>query len=277
MHVDDDAVLGALRAGARGYLLKGAEREEIVRAILTVVGGGTAYGADVGRRITDLVTRGPASAPARPVAELTAREGEVLALVAEGVGNREVARRLVLSEKTVPNHVATMLTKLGVRDRAAGVGGWGSGSGLAQHGGSLLPLLRSVLDPDHLVPAGGPGDESHLPPSDPEGPGHGLQRRLRRGAIHRPGGDRDHEPVAVASAHPGAGRTRLHPDGELHRHRANRSVQIWKGRRLTRALSPSTLRPARPWISRSSRSVSTTPVVAKSAVTVAVARPPSDS
>jgi DNA-binding NarL/FixJ family response regulator len=120
MHADDDAVLGGLRAGARGYLLKGAERDEIVRAILTVAGGGAVYGAQVGRRVTELL-RQPREPTARPFPELTPREEDILALVAQGLGNHAIAGRLLLSEKTVRNNVSTILVKLQVPDRAAAV------------------------------------------------------------------------------------------------------------------------------------------------------------
>ncbi|KAE8766004.1 response regulator transcription factor [Georgenia thermotolerans] len=120
MHADHDAVRGGLRAGARGYLLKGAEREEIVQAILTVAGGGAVYGAQVGRRVTELLTRQP-EPTARLFPELTPREEDILALVAQGLGNHAIATRLVLSEKTVRNNVSTILVKLQVSDRAAAV------------------------------------------------------------------------------------------------------------------------------------------------------------
>jgi DNA-binding NarL/FixJ family response regulator len=119
MHADDDAVLGALEAGARGYLLKGADRDEIARAVLTVAGGGTVYGTTVGQRLTDLVVLGRGRD--RPFPHLTPREEEILALVAAGFGNHQIARRLTLTEKTVRNNVAMILTKLQVRDRAAAV------------------------------------------------------------------------------------------------------------------------------------------------------------
>lgn len=135
MHTEDGTLLRVLRSGARGYVLKGADRAEIVRAILTVAAGGTVFGGQMGARMAELVL-GVDPERASPVfASLTPRENEVLTLVAEGVGNHEVARRLVLSEKTVRNHVATILTKLQVRDRAAavarahdaGVGPWVAG------------------------------------------------------------------------------------------------------------------------------------------------------
>lgn len=120
MHADDDALLGAVRSGARGYLLKGAERDEIIRAVLTVAAGGTVFGGDTGRRIAAHATR-PRGLSDRVFPELTAREHDVLEQVAAGAGNHEIAARLVLSEKTVRNHVATILAKLGLRDRAAAV------------------------------------------------------------------------------------------------------------------------------------------------------------
>lgn len=120
MHSDDDALLDAVRAGARGYLLKGAERDEITRAVLTVAAGGTVFGGDTGRRIAAYATR-PALAGGKVFTELTDREHEVLEHVAAGRGNHEIAAALFLSEKTVRNHVATILAKLQLRDRAAAV------------------------------------------------------------------------------------------------------------------------------------------------------------
>jgi DNA-binding NarL/FixJ family response regulator len=119
MHEDDAALFGALRAGARGYLLKGADHEEIVRAVLAVAGGDAVYGGAVARRVVDALT---GSAPRRPaLPELTAREREVLELLAAGLPTGQVARRLALSDKTVRNHVSAVLTKLQVPDRAAAV------------------------------------------------------------------------------------------------------------------------------------------------------------
>lgn len=120
MNADDDHVLAALRAGARGYLLKGADREEILRAIATVASGGTVLDGDVGRRVTELAVR-RAAAATLPFPELTSREREILALVAEGLDNWAIGARLHLAEKTVRNNVATILAKLRLRDRAAAV------------------------------------------------------------------------------------------------------------------------------------------------------------
>jgi DNA-binding NarL/FixJ family response regulator len=121
MHDDDQALFGALRAGARGYLLKGADKAEILRAVLAVAAGEAVYGAAVARRIVEFFTGAQQRYAAQVFPELTGREREVLELVAAGCGNHEIARRLVLSEKTVRNHVAAILLKLEVADRAAAV------------------------------------------------------------------------------------------------------------------------------------------------------------
>jgi DNA-binding NarL/FixJ family response regulator len=121
MHDDDDALFGALRAGARGYLLKGAESEEIVRAVLAVAAGDAVYSSTVARRIVTFFTSAHRTYAAQVFPELTPREREILDLVAGGLGNHEIARRLVLSEKTVRNNVAAILTKLQVPTRAAAV------------------------------------------------------------------------------------------------------------------------------------------------------------
>jgi DNA-binding NarL/FixJ family response regulator len=121
MHEDDEALFGALRAGARGYLLKGSDREEIVRAVLAVACGDAVYSAGVARRIVEFFTSAHKAYAAQVFPELTGREREILDLVAAGLGNHEIARRLFLSEKTVRNNVAAILTKLQVSDRAAAV------------------------------------------------------------------------------------------------------------------------------------------------------------
>jgi DNA-binding NarL/FixJ family response regulator len=121
MHEDNQALFGALRAGARGYLLKGADRAEIIRAVLAVASGEAVYGAAVARRITDFFTGAERDYAAKVFPELTQREREVLDLVAAGCGNHEIAHRLELSEKTVRNNVSAIIFKLQVRDRAAAV------------------------------------------------------------------------------------------------------------------------------------------------------------
>jgi DNA-binding NarL/FixJ family response regulator len=121
MHEDDEAVFGALRAGARGYLLKDSDRDDIVRAVLAVAAGEAVYGGGVARRIVEFFTDSHQRYTARTFPELTGREREVLELVAAGHGNHEIARRLVLSEKTVRNNVAVILVKLQLHDRAAAI------------------------------------------------------------------------------------------------------------------------------------------------------------
>lgn len=120
MHAEDEVILAALRAGASGYLLKGAERDEIVSAVLAVAAGGSVYGTSIGTRVRELVVRGPLG-PHTPFAQLTPRESEVLREVAHGLGNPQIAQLLGLSEKTVRNHVANILAKLAVPTRAAAV------------------------------------------------------------------------------------------------------------------------------------------------------------
>jgi DNA-binding NarL/FixJ family response regulator len=120
MHDDDTALRQALQAGARGYLLKDSERDSIVLAVRTVAAGGTVYGQRVGDRIATWAGDPPTPAVA-PFPSLTPREREILDLVAQGIGNHEIARRLVLSEKTIRNNFASILTKLQVNDRATAV------------------------------------------------------------------------------------------------------------------------------------------------------------
>ena len=119
MHEDDASLFGALQAGARGYLLKGADREEIVRAVLAVAGGDAVYGGAVARRVVDALTGTGSRAPAFP--DLTERERQVLELLAAGLTTGRIAQRLALSDKTVRNHVSAVLSKLQVPDRSAAV------------------------------------------------------------------------------------------------------------------------------------------------------------
>lgn len=119
---DDTLVLDALRAGARGYMLKDVTVEQLTRAVGILAEGGTF----IAPSITDRMLRaiGTVAIPdesAGPVQDLTDRETEVLRLMAEGYGNRDIARVLVLAEGTVKNHVSTILLKLGARDRTNAV------------------------------------------------------------------------------------------------------------------------------------------------------------
>ena len=106
----DERVLGALRAGARGYLLKGASRQEIFSAIRVVYSGGSLFGPAVAQRLLDRAGGG-GSEP------LTPREVEVLGLISEGLPNREIAERRFVTERTVKFHVSSILRKLGAHNR----------------------------------------------------------------------------------------------------------------------------------------------------------------
>lgn len=116
MFDDDASVDMALRAGARGYLLKGATQAELVRAVEAVASGQAVLGGAVATRVLDRLAQ-PAPRPDQLFPELTEREREVLALVAEGEQNGRIAHRLGISEKTVRNHLSMLLAKLGVADR----------------------------------------------------------------------------------------------------------------------------------------------------------------
>jgi DNA-binding NarL/FixJ family response regulator len=115
---DDESVLAAMRAGARGYVLKGAGQEELLAAIRSVAAGGAVFGAAVAGRMLAALDA-PPPAPAFP--GLTEREAQVLSLMAEGRDNREIAAELSVSSKTVANHVSHILTKLQARDRVDAV------------------------------------------------------------------------------------------------------------------------------------------------------------
>ncbi|PRX96038.1 response regulator [Allonocardiopsis opalescens] len=120
---DDTLLLDALRAGARGYLLKDVTLEQLTRAVRTLAEGGTLIAPSITDRLLRAIRSGPspAGADAPPVQELTERELEVLRLVAEGCSNREIAEALFLAEGTVKNRVSTILLKLGARDRTKAV------------------------------------------------------------------------------------------------------------------------------------------------------------
>ncbi|CAN5794853.1 response regulator transcription factor [soil metagenome] len=110
---DDDSVLAALRVGARGYLLKGAVQEDVLAAVRAVAAGGAVFGRGVAER----VLAGGGGMRGSYGAELTEREAEVLALIAAGRSNAEIANELRVSLKTVQNHVSHVLAKMQVRDR----------------------------------------------------------------------------------------------------------------------------------------------------------------
>ncbi|MFJ2116545.1 MULTISPECIES: response regulator [unclassified Streptomyces] len=121
-YADDDSLFAALKAGARGYLTKDAQGEEIVRAIEDVLAGQAGLAPSVQRRLLERVTVPPAApVPAEPPDGLTAREAEVLSLVAEGLSNKEIAARLHIGAATVKTHINNLFAKTGVRDRAQAV------------------------------------------------------------------------------------------------------------------------------------------------------------
>jgi DNA-binding NarL/FixJ family response regulator len=120
MHEDDATVFAALRAGARGYLLKGASRAELLRAIHAAAAGEALFGPAIARRMMAYFGR-PAPSAAPPFPELTVREREILELIAAGRANADIADTLGVAPKTVRNHVSTVFAKLQVRDRAEAI------------------------------------------------------------------------------------------------------------------------------------------------------------
>jgi len=117
MFEDDDSVFAAMRAGARGYLLKGSEQDEVMRAIRAIASGEAIFGPAIARRLIGYFS----SANAEAFPELTAREREVLELMAQGRNNQVIAGELTLSLKTVRNHVSNVFNKLHVTDRAGAI------------------------------------------------------------------------------------------------------------------------------------------------------------
>lgn len=121
MYEDDDFVFSAMRAGARGYVLKGANQSEMLRAIRAVANGEVIFGPAIAQRIIGFLSAPHPAVPARVFPELTERETEVLSLIARGRTNEEIAEHLFLSLKTVRNHVSNIYSKLQVADRAQAV------------------------------------------------------------------------------------------------------------------------------------------------------------
>lgn len=119
MYGEDEFVLAALRAGARGYLLKGAQQADVIRTITAVANGDAVLGYEVANRLLAVLTTPPTAAT--PFPQLTGREREVLSLLANGITNGPIARQLNLSPRTVANHISNILTKIGVADRAQAV------------------------------------------------------------------------------------------------------------------------------------------------------------
>jgi DNA-binding NarL/FixJ family response regulator len=120
MFEEDDSVFAAMRAGARGYLLKGSDHDETLRAIRAVGSGEAIFGAAIAERLMAFFASAPSVLP-QAFPELTDREREVLELIARGETNAAIASRLSLSQKTVRNHVSNVFTKLRVADRAQAI------------------------------------------------------------------------------------------------------------------------------------------------------------
>jgi DNA-binding NarL/FixJ family response regulator len=124
-YADDRSVIDALRAGARGYLTKDTSADEIRRALDQVTRGQAAIDPTVQHHLVDAINAGPLAPDTRPVPELpdglTPREAEVLALIAQGLSNSEIAQRLSVNETTIKSHVNHLFAKTGVRDRAQAV------------------------------------------------------------------------------------------------------------------------------------------------------------
>jgi len=121
MYEDDDSVFAAMRAGARGYILKGADQEEMLRAIRAVAQGEALFGPDIAARLMTFFSSPKPSALAPVFPELTLREHEVLDLIAQGLNSQGIAARLSISEKTVRNHVSNIFNKLQVADRSQAI------------------------------------------------------------------------------------------------------------------------------------------------------------
>jgi DNA-binding NarL/FixJ family response regulator len=121
MFEDDDSVFAAMRAGARGYILKDADQEEMVRAIRAVARGEALFGPAIAQRLIAFFSAPGALVAPQLFPELTDREREILALIAQGRSNTEIAKRLIVSPKTVRNHTSNIFSKLQVVDRAQAI------------------------------------------------------------------------------------------------------------------------------------------------------------
>ncbi len=118
---DDDSVFAAMRAGARGYVVKGADESEMLRVVRAVAGGEALFGPGIAERLMSFFSGAGSVAGGQPFPDLTAREREILSLIAQGFGNAEIAGRLYLSPKTVRNHISSIFDKLQVTDRSQAI------------------------------------------------------------------------------------------------------------------------------------------------------------
>jgi DNA-binding NarL/FixJ family response regulator len=121
MSEDDETIVAAMRAGARGYIVKGAGRADLLAGIRTVAGGGAVFSGAVADRLGSFFGSLAALPGREAFPQLTGREREVLDLIARGYDNRRIARQLFLSDKTVRNHVSNVLTKLEADNRSEAV------------------------------------------------------------------------------------------------------------------------------------------------------------
>ena len=118
---DDDSVFDAMQAGARGYLLKGADPEETIRAIQSVANGAAIFSPKVAKRLITYFGNHQGAAQSETFPELTEREREILELIAQGLTNPAISEKLVLSPKTIRNHVSNIFSKLQVSDRSQAI------------------------------------------------------------------------------------------------------------------------------------------------------------
>lgn len=122
MYEDDNSVFAAMRAGARGYLLKGADQDETLRALQAISRGEAIFSPAIAKRLIRYFTPTKASTtPPQAFPNLTEREREILTLLAQGQNNAEIAQKLVLSPKTVRNHLSNIFSKLQVADRVQAI------------------------------------------------------------------------------------------------------------------------------------------------------------
>ncbi|HET6815679.1 MAG TPA: response regulator transcription factor [Mycobacteriales bacterium] len=118
---EDESVFAAMRAGARGYIVKGADTDDVLRALESVARGDAVFGPAVATRVLSYLTRPLSARDPVLFPELSEREREVLELIARGKSNSDIARELVVSPKTVRNHVSSVFTKLQVSGRAEAI------------------------------------------------------------------------------------------------------------------------------------------------------------
>ena len=118
MYEDDDSVFSAMRAGARGYVLKGAHPSEILKVLRAVADGEAYFGTEIAKRLMNFFSAPKPASPEEAFPELSSREREILDLIAQGHSNAKIAARLFISPRTVSNHISHIFTKLQIADRA---------------------------------------------------------------------------------------------------------------------------------------------------------------